>query len=327
MQTVSTTMPSKGEECGHALATNAAQPVHTGGKLSISASAMMVLPVLGVDCEMAQGIDGRNVLLRATVVNERGQVVLDAVCKPRDCVTDYRTRIHGIRKEDVLSSPHCAAQVIDEVHAHVLSACAGSGKVVVVGHNVREDLRLLCLDRWPMRSRIIVRDTAAFVPFQKCNISSSHFFQQRKLKDLALEILGVSIQDGAHDSTEDAAAALLLYMCVRGEWEKENERTKGNMNVYVSSVPTGEPMNVALCAAHGDVTCVYSCPFVPRYTLVGTGSTLIRARKSAVYNMWKHINEFYESHLLPDAQCKAKQLLHGQSSGGALLWPMFLKKS
>ena len=43
----------------------------------------------------------------------------------------------------------------------------------------------------------------------------------RKLRDLAQDLLGMSIQGGEHSSVEDARAALLLYRLASSAWEKE----------------------------------------------------------------------------------------------------------
>ena len=52
------------------------------------------------------------------------------------------------------------------------------------------------------------------------------------LKNLAAKYLGLTIQEGEHNSVEDARAALNLYLMFRKEWESKS----GNSNGKVSSI-------------------------------------------------------------------------------------------
>lgn len=59
--------------------------------------------VLALDCEMVGvGPAGRDhMLARVTLVNIHGNVIYDRYVKPREAVVDYRTRISGIRPENL----------------------------------------------------------------------------------------------------------------------------------------------------------------------------------------------------------------------------------
>lgn len=65
--------------------------------------------------------------------------------------------------------------------------------------------------------RKYIRDTSKWRPLRKvanCTGTPS-------LKRLTQAILGISIQTGAHDSTEDARAAMLIYRKYKTEWESD----------------------------------------------------------------------------------------------------------
>ena len=56
-----------------------------------------------MDCEMVGvGEDGEDsILARVSIVNQFGQCVYDKFVKPTDTVTDYRTHVSGVRKQDM----------------------------------------------------------------------------------------------------------------------------------------------------------------------------------------------------------------------------------
>ena len=58
-----------------------------------------------------------------------------------------------------------------------------------------------------------VRDTACYLPL--CNGRG----KPRKLRHLAKEVLGASMQTGEHSSVEDARAALFIYLQLAHQWE------------------------------------------------------------------------------------------------------------
>ena len=90
---------------------------------------------------------------------------------------------------------------------------------MVVGHSLENDFRALGF--FPPRG--MRRDTAHDVPRLQ-----SRAGRPRKLRHLAWEFLGLTIQDSAagHDPLEDARAALYLYRRFESEFEAAAARAK-----------------------------------------------------------------------------------------------------
>ena len=56
-----------------------------------------------MDCEMVGvGSDGQDsILARVSIVNQFGQCIYDTFVKPTELVTDYRTHVSGVRRQDI----------------------------------------------------------------------------------------------------------------------------------------------------------------------------------------------------------------------------------
>ncbi len=65
---------------------------------------LSVTKIVGMDCEMVGvGVRGQDsILARVSLVNHFGHCIYDKFVKPREKVTDYRTAISGIRREDLV---------------------------------------------------------------------------------------------------------------------------------------------------------------------------------------------------------------------------------
>lgn len=166
--------------------------------------------VLAMDAEfVGVGVGGkRDALARVSIVNFYGELVYDTFVLPSETVTDYRTRFSGVRAEDLKSPNVPEFSKVQKVVADIIK------NRVVVGHGIQSDFRVLLLAH-PQR---LVRDTS------NCKLFSSGKFK-RSLKDLVQTHLGTSIQEGEHDSIEDARSALALYKLKRVPWEKEFARS------------------------------------------------------------------------------------------------------
>lgn len=151
---------------------------------------------IAIDCEMVGVGEGgyAHALARVSIVDFHGRQVYDSYVKPRERVTDWRTKISGIAPKHM-----AVARDLDEVRATVAQLFQGR---IVVGHDIKHDLEVLMLEH-PTRA---IRDTAKFASFKKYGHGP-----KPALKVLAREILGVEIQCGQHSSLEDAKAAMLLF--------------------------------------------------------------------------------------------------------------------
>ncbi|OQR75980.1 hypothetical protein BIW11_08066 [Tropilaelaps mercedesae] len=162
--------------------------------------------VLALDCEMVGvGLRGReHMLARVTLVNMHGNVIYDRYVKPGEAVVDYRTRISGIRPEDLQDGVELSA-VQKEVSALLKDR-------ILVGHDLRHDFDVMFLSH----PSYMTRDTSLFRPFRD-------MFGGRtpSLKNLALRVLDLNIQEGEHSSAQDAQVAMKLYLQYRRRWEND----------------------------------------------------------------------------------------------------------
>lgn len=159
---------------------------------------------MGLDCEMVGiGESGhKSVLARVVVINNYGNVLIDTYCAPKQRVTDYRTRVSGIKPSQLKNAPK-----FDQVQQRVANLLRGK---VVVGHALKNDFKALQIKH----PRHETRDTATYGPLRIKTKS-------RALKELAAEHLGLEIQHGQHSPVEDARAALYLYQKHKVTWERE----------------------------------------------------------------------------------------------------------
>lgn len=151
---------------------------------------------VAIDCEMVGVGEGGydDSLARVSVVDFHGRQVYDSFVKQRERVVDWRTHVSGVGPKHM-----ARARTFEEVQAQLAELLKGR---IVVGHDVKHDLRVLELDH---QARMI-RDTAKFSGFKKYGHGP-----KPALRVLARELLGIEIQTGQHSSIEDARVAMLLF--------------------------------------------------------------------------------------------------------------------
>ena len=182
----------------------------TGLTPSLSATSLAAIgrppltPVVAIDCEMiGVGSGGlHSILARVSIVSSTYDVLYDSYVAPppSEPITDYRTHVSGITPSLLHSAPLFAT-----VQREVASIIKGR---VLVGHGLVGDLQALCLNH----PRGLQRDTAHFRLL--CPV------RPIALKRLLEERLGIVVQEGVHDSVEDARGAMMLYESVASEWEE-----------------------------------------------------------------------------------------------------------
>ncbi|CAF3336879.1 unnamed protein product [Rotaria socialis] len=164
-----------------------------------------------IDCEMVgigeMGLE--NMLARVSIVNQLGQCLYDKYVKPTEPVIDYRTSVSGVTEQHLQNG--VPLDVIQKEVSDIIE------HRTLVGHAIHNDLKVLFLSHPKKR----IRDTQRYKGFRSLFNGGLP-----SLKALADKILGLKIQTGAHDSVEDAAVTMQLYVRHRREWEKSLREKK-----------------------------------------------------------------------------------------------------
>eukprot|EP00767_Chilomastix_cuspidata_P001678 gnl/Chilomastix_cuspidata/1802.p1 GENE.gnl/Chilomastix_cuspidata/1802~~gnl/Chilomastix_cuspidata/1802.p1 ORF type:complete len:229 (+),score=42.83 gnl/Chilomastix_cuspidata/1802:45-689(+) len=168
----------------------------------------ILLPdVFAIDCEMVGAKDSRerdiSELARVCIINSLGEVVYDSFVRPLHFVEDFRTKVSGIRPQDISKAPS-----FDDVQKAVAALIRGK---TLVGHAIRNDLRALKLNH----PRKLLRDTALYPPYRRRD------GRQEALRELARIHLHREIQEAEHSPYNDALASLDLYLRRRIQWEAQ----------------------------------------------------------------------------------------------------------
>jgi RNA exonuclease 4 len=201
-----------------------------------------ITKTVGIDCEMVGvGETGKDsILARVSLVNQYGEAIYDKYVLPTEKVTDYRTRVSGIRPEDLKKSNKAVEfSVVQKEVADIIE-----GKILV-GHAIHNDMQVLYLSH-PKKK---IRDT------QKCKV-----FRQilpslgglSSLKTLAKSLLGIDIQEGEHNSVHDAQAAMRLYTTYKKEWETYLRNQKLNKKEPAAPVQNLAKA-MAMSAGHNEI--------------------------------------------------------------------------
>lgn len=189
-------------------------------KRAVAEAGGKLTRVVALDCEMVEVAGGLDALARVSVVNVRGDVILDAFVVVRMQVTDYRTAYSGVTAGDIVPGAARAVE-LGEIRAAVGEMLRGR---ILVGHALRNDLRVLGLTH----PAPLVRDTSVYF--------KPRSGRKPKLAALVAIKLGVDeFQKGAHDSAEDARAALALYKKFSKEWENSLRERSSRAQAKVSA--------------------------------------------------------------------------------------------
>ncbi|KAF9229206.1 hypothetical protein BS17DRAFT_792179 [Gyrodon lividus] len=164
--------------------------------------------ILALSCSnVGVGPGGTTAMLaRVSVVDFRGNVLLDTFVSPTMQVSDYRTATTGIETSHLLA-PDIPS--FDRVQQHVADLIKGK---VIIGHSLWHDLSVLGIPH----PAVATRDVALYQPFRNALRSPN---QVIGLQTLMWHLMCRRCQDGHIHPVENARAALDLYRTVAAEWE------------------------------------------------------------------------------------------------------------
>ncbi|ORX47091.1 hypothetical protein BCR36DRAFT_584905 [Piromyces finnis] len=150
-----------------------------------------LLKVVALDCEMSYTTGGLE-LTRITVVDWKGNTVLDELCKPHNCIIDLNTRYSGIKE---LSTATLDLDGVKEKMAEIMSK-----DTIIIGQGLENDLNALRLIHEKVIDTVLLYPHPMGLPWRF------------GLRYLANKYLQRFIQDGTdgHDSYEDSKTCIDL---------------------------------------------------------------------------------------------------------------------
>lgn len=147
--------------------------------------------MVALDCEMVRTSHGSE-LAHIVIVDECGSQLASWRVRPKGTIIDLLTPFSGIQTTEEITGP--GAIDFDDLFSHLTNIGVDQA-TYIVGHGLESDLRAMRLSH----ERII--DTA--VLFHHRDLGN----KRQKLRDLASQYLGRSIQGRCHDPLEDAVTA------------------------------------------------------------------------------------------------------------------------
>ncbi|GKT85632.1 LOW QUALITY PROTEIN: RNA exonuclease 4 [Colletotrichum tofieldiae] len=183
--------------------------------------ALDVGKYVAIDCEMVGVGQGghESVLARVSIVDFHGRQVYDSYVRPKNVLP-----IGAV--PGILPKHMRFARDFDEVQTDVAKLLKDR---ILVGHDIKHDLDVLKLSH-PGKD---VRDTSSYPAFRQYGNG-----RKPALRRLAEEILGVTIQSGAHSSIEDARVTMLLFRKHKSGFDVDHaNRFPGSAGASTKSKP------------------------------------------------------------------------------------------
>lgn len=193
--------------------------------------------VVALDCEMVLVEGYASALARATLVDVRtGDVLVDMLVKPAKPVVNYVTRYSGIT-ESMLKT---VSNTLEDCQNALFQFIDSNS--FLVGHSLENDLKACQL-----LPNCYILDSAHLFPHP------SGLPMKNALRFLVHRYFGLHIQDGAHDSTEDAwCSAQLVLLKLKNGPSFGVPRRKSVLCSMASACATRPVSSVAVDRVHSN---------------------------------------------------------------------------
>lgn len=161
---------------------------------TIKAAATEDMPMFAIDCEMVEVRHCESELARISIVNESLECIYDTFVKPKDPITDYRTKYSGI-DENTLTD---VTTTLDDVQEKLRTLLPSNA--ILIGHSLENDFLAL-----KFVHPFVIDTSCIFTP-------TSTPLNKPSLRRLTKELLTSDIQSqsNGHCSIEDATACMRL---------------------------------------------------------------------------------------------------------------------
>uniref|UniRef100_A0A7S2KAR6 C3H1-type domain-containing protein n=1 Tax=Leptocylindrus danicus TaxID=163516 RepID=A0A7S2KAR6_9STRA len=204
---------------------------------------------IAIDCEMCAtkcpqtNTVNNSALCRLSVINgdNPSEVLIDTLVKPDWPVSDYRSRINGIKEE------HLAEVQFTLKHAQEFMQALCSNETVIIGHAVHNDLEALKMEHY-------------------CCVDSAFILKVKdeehscpSLKDSAKTLFGKDMPE-IHDSVNDARVSL---ECVEHYLEKE-----GKVDPIIRSVRSNDRHKLFIHRIPKVCTVEHISAMIQQYTFI-----------------------------------------------------------
>ncbi|CAO1618413.1 unnamed protein product [Sympodiomycopsis kandeliae] len=159
-------------------------------------------PVIALDCEMAYTTAGMDII-RATLLDEKGDLIIDQMIHPTAEVIDTNTRFSGITPEQ-LSSAKATLPSVQTFQTETLSKYL-TPSTILIGHGLENDLRAMRIIHPTVIDTAILFPHAKGLPFRNSLKLLSETHLKRSIQNITDTQIG-------HSSHEDSKAALDLVV-------------------------------------------------------------------------------------------------------------------
>nr|XP_039250577.1 exonuclease GOR-like [Styela clava] len=149
--------------------------------------------IYAIDCEMSYTVNGME-LTCVSIVDENCDTVYDTYVKPYGRILDYNTQFSGVTKKCLRGE----TTTLEDVQNFMLETF--SKDTILVGHSLESDFVALRLIHEKVVDTSLIFTHPMGFPYKYA------------LRTLARKKIGKTVQDGEHDSEEDATTCMQIML-------------------------------------------------------------------------------------------------------------------